>query len=702
MSPGAAKGARGTFAILVAISLLALALRLYRLDAQSVWPDDFLSVWHLKASTAWTCVRLMQWLLPEQAQGPIYYILNYYWGQIVGQNVTLLRLLPVFFGVAAVPSIYLLGSYLYGRRAGLIAALCLALSPQHIWVSQEIRAYGLVMPLVIVSLYTLLRAARSEAWDSSVRWHPWGMLHVLTNALLLWTHAFMIFFLMVEGCFLLIYSRRMFRQTIAWMGCHALLLMVWAYWMFQIPYTHDLAPGPPTLSEVCSTLSASDTVSGNRELLPPWKTRKLDSMSAGVRHLLSIRPAMDYSLRAVYCSPLLLLIPLMLARRRRVLKGPPVAATQNAVLLLLLFVLPGLTLSALALLTQRPFLTPMYIMYNSVSVYIVIGAILGGIGFLRARYLALAGVVVLYGYQVALLVPFTTRTDWKSAARYITDKGSPDDLVLNLQYFWPADYICCYMRDNRVPVRRVTTFQAACDQSAAFLEDAKADRNVWIAFDQAFIGWLYPGFDQVRTVSEALAERGLQCSYVEFPGQYNLILFRVSPDPGSIRALAPKPVLSLTPIDYEALLHELGVNPPDVACRDKYVAALRNEVMIWPPMTTFFCVMHSMDLLAAHQPELSEAMARAALVRKPTFGLGHFALGLARAAQHDDDGAMAAFGASFREHPGLRALFARYVSALCETQCYDKARAESDELERMGFLMTPALYETCRVRRGTK
>ena len=52
-------------------------------------------------------------------------------------------------GVLAVPAIYVAGRRMLSRRAALIATLLLAISPLHVYYSQEVRMYGLVALLSI-------------------------------------------------------------------------------------------------------------------------------------------------------------------------------------------------------------------------------------------------------------------------------------------------------------------------------------------------------------------------------------------------------------------------------------------------------------------------------------------------------------------------------------------------------------------------
>ena len=91
---------------------------------------------------------------------PGYYLLLHLWTRLFGPGVGSVRLLSVLIGTATVPLLYLAGKrlpdrrgpllYLAGKRllgrsgALLVAVALLALSPFHIYYSQEVRMYGLV------------------------------------------------------------------------------------------------------------------------------------------------------------------------------------------------------------------------------------------------------------------------------------------------------------------------------------------------------------------------------------------------------------------------------------------------------------------------------------------------------------------------------------------------------------------------------
>jgi 4-amino-4-deoxy-L-arabinose transferase-like glycosyltransferase len=71
------------------------------------------------------------------------------------------RAVPAAIGVAAVAMTYALGSRLYGRTAGLLAALLLAVMPYHVVVSRQVLLDGTMTLCATAVLYCVVRYAES-------------------------------------------------------------------------------------------------------------------------------------------------------------------------------------------------------------------------------------------------------------------------------------------------------------------------------------------------------------------------------------------------------------------------------------------------------------------------------------------------------------------------------------------------------------
>jgi 4-amino-4-deoxy-L-arabinose transferase-like glycosyltransferase len=109
---------------LLALVLLALALRVTRLDAQSLWYDEGVTA----QVAAQGLTELTRWTA-DDIQPPLYYYVVAGWNRLAGRSEWALRFPSALFGVLTVPLFYALGRRLFDRRAALLAALLAALSP---------------------------------------------------------------------------------------------------------------------------------------------------------------------------------------------------------------------------------------------------------------------------------------------------------------------------------------------------------------------------------------------------------------------------------------------------------------------------------------------------------------------------------------------------------------------------------------------
>ncbi|MDH3457050.1 MAG: glycosyltransferase family 39 protein [Gemmatimonadota bacterium] len=152
------------------LTVLGLALRGYRLGAWGLSGDE---VFTLRDSVSRTSL-----VGPK----PLLFLLNYY---LIGSWTALdelgLRILPMIFGVAAIPTLYWGTTTLADRRAGLYAAALLTVNGWHIYWSQFARYYTLVFLLTTVAVVALIRAVQ-------VHRPRWTAIAVVSAAMAILAH----------------------------------------------------------------------------------------------------------------------------------------------------------------------------------------------------------------------------------------------------------------------------------------------------------------------------------------------------------------------------------------------------------------------------------------------------------------------------------------------------------------------------------
>src|SRR5437868_11084773 len=174
-------------AALAFIVTLGAGLRFWHLGARSLWVDEGATAVIARLDW-WNFLRL---LWRREANMSFYYLLMRGWIQL-GHGEAWLRALSATFGVLAIPAIYFLGRSLWGRSAGLVAALLLAVNAYHIRYSQEARAYSLAVLLVVLSFYFLIQLMQRPSPE--LRWK-----YSVVSALAVYSHFFAVLVLLAQA-----------------------------------------------------------------------------------------------------------------------------------------------------------------------------------------------------------------------------------------------------------------------------------------------------------------------------------------------------------------------------------------------------------------------------------------------------------------------------------------------------------------------
>ena len=177
--------------------LLAWALCLYHLGAQSFWYDEGYCAYVATFSP----LQIIRWTAREFTP-PLYHSLLALWLPLAGWTEFAARFLSTWMNVLMTAGMVRLGRELHSRTAGLLAGLLAACSPFYIWHAQDTRMYTPQALFGLLATLFLLRALRKPK-----QWSLWISLALL-DVLTLYTHT--------TGGFLLIF--------------HALLILVAGIW----------------------------------------------------------------------------------------------------------------------------------------------------------------------------------------------------------------------------------------------------------------------------------------------------------------------------------------------------------------------------------------------------------------------------------------------------------------------------------------
>lgn len=168
-----------TLAALLITFFLGMGLRLYQLDADSLWLDEIVTA--TKAQLP--LLSIPQTVAQTDTFPPLLYMLTHLFMRFSGGSDFVVRMPAALLGSLSILLIYKVGSTLWTRMEGLVAAFLLAVNPWHIRYSQEARWYAMMVFLSLLSLIFLLKALQG---NSRGHW----VAFALVTSLALYNHYF--------------------------------------------------------------------------------------------------------------------------------------------------------------------------------------------------------------------------------------------------------------------------------------------------------------------------------------------------------------------------------------------------------------------------------------------------------------------------------------------------------------------------------
>ncbi|MGH9080293.1 MAG: glycosyltransferase family 39 protein [Acidimicrobiales bacterium] len=178
-----------TFLVLVAaLTVGGLLLRLPSFN-DSLFGDEISTYFIVMGNGVGRVLQLVH--SNQETSPPLYFLVAWVTKGWLSSPVQSIRLVSLVTGTAAIPLTFLLGLWTVGRRAGVVGAACVTLSPFMIFYSSEARPFMLVMFLGLVSTLALLRALDTDRLG-------WWILYALATCSAVYTHYTVVFLLVTQ------------------------------------------------------------------------------------------------------------------------------------------------------------------------------------------------------------------------------------------------------------------------------------------------------------------------------------------------------------------------------------------------------------------------------------------------------------------------------------------------------------------------
>lgn len=205
--------------LLLLIIIVAASLRIFQLGKRDLWADEVSSVFFAKNFSS---MRFERYLANHpNMELYSYFTLLSQWRRLAGDSVFVMRLFSVIFGVFSVLLIYLIGNILFNRQVATIGSFILALSPFHIYYSQELRGGAFFTFLTLLIFYFFIQAVKKD------KIHYWFCL-TISSIMGIYTHIFTFLMLISQGVILFIKKEKILSKK--WLICIIFVLISFYPW----------------------------------------------------------------------------------------------------------------------------------------------------------------------------------------------------------------------------------------------------------------------------------------------------------------------------------------------------------------------------------------------------------------------------------------------------------------------------------------
>jgi hypothetical protein len=410
--------------VLLAIILLAFALRMVRVGSLLMWGDEGFSIFSANRDL----IAISFESKDVDPHPPLYYYLLHFYLPIAGFSELAVRFFSVFFGTATIPLLFVIARKMFDARVARLASAIAAFAPFGVQYSQEVRMYALVIFLGALALYLFLQLVETtrptDSRHSSLATRGLWLGFFLAMLLTQYSLYQAAFLFVAQGIFLLPFLKRRFAFAMRWLAVSCSIVILFLPWLF----THS-GSAFTDIKDV-----AGDTVPMN---LPMFLARGFAAISVGP----TIPLANAFTLAALLLAVIVIALLIALAAR---------AATRHDWMLVVFVAVPMLSLYPIY------FLAPLYRGRLFALAFVPLMLLLArSIALITARArLAIVPIALLIvgasayslnNYYFTYSRYSAAVEDYLPAIRMIEQRAQPGDAVL-FHAYWQQGYFLAYYR----------------------------------------------------------------------------------------------------------------------------------------------------------------------------------------------------------------------------------------------------------------
>jgi uncharacterized membrane protein len=159
----------------ISVLLFAFVLRMWDIDARSLWFDESIEYWSATAD-----LKFLPLTIKTSFQPPLYTYLLHFWLNF-GEEAIWLRFLSVVFSILSLAGIMNLSYRVFGLSGALVSGIVMAVLPPEVKYAQEIGEYALMGFALTWVLLALYRTFEVSTWKSWGLWCFFALLAIYSH-----------------------------------------------------------------------------------------------------------------------------------------------------------------------------------------------------------------------------------------------------------------------------------------------------------------------------------------------------------------------------------------------------------------------------------------------------------------------------------------------------------------------------------------